>query len=85
MVALLIGLQFEVNKPSSVLKSDTGISATLSVSATVRGALTRTLTRTTLMMDSPPELSPPPELKSSLDPSGLVVHRLTGKNRAAVA
>ena len=38
-----------------------------------------------MMMDSPPELSPPPELKSSLDPSGLVVHEPTGKNRADVA
>ena len=77
MVALLIGLQFEVNKPSSVLKSDTAVSATLSVSATVRGALPRTLTRTSLMMDSPPQLSPPPELKSSLDQSELVVRQLT--------
>ena len=82
MVALPIGLQFEVKEvkePSSVLKSDAGISATLAVSATVRGALTRTLTRTTLMMDSPPQLSPPPELKSSLDQSELVVHELTGR------
>ena len=37
------------------------------------------------MMDSPPQLSPPPELKSSLDPSELVVHELTGENRADVA
>ena len=39
------------------------------------------------MMDSPPELSPPPELKlkSSLDLSELVVHELTGENRADVA
>ena len=37
------------------------------------------------MMDSPPELSPPPELKSALDPSELVVHELTGENRADVA
>ena len=54
MVALLIDLQLEVNKLLSVLKSDTAVSATLSVSATVRGALTRTLMRTTLMMDLPP-------------------------------
>ena len=57
MVAPFIGLQYEVKEvkePSSVLKSDT-TSVTLSVSATGRGALTRTLTRTTLMMmDSPP-------------------------------
>ena len=82
MVALPIGLQFEVKEvkePSSVLKSDT-TSVTLFVSATGRGALTRTLTRTTLMMmDSPPQLSPPPELKSSLDQSELVVHELTGR------
>ena len=31
------------------------------------------------MMDSPPQLSPPPELKSSLDQSELVVHELTGR------
>ena len=30
-----------------------------------------------MMMDSPPELSPPPELKSSLDQSELVVRQLT--------
>ena len=36
MVALLISLQFEVNKPS---KSDTAICATLSVSATVSRGL----------------------------------------------
>ena len=81
MVALPIGLQFEVKEvkePSSVLKSDTA-SVTLFVSATGRGALTRTLTRTTLMMDSPPQLSPPPELKSSLDQSELVIHELTGR------
>ena len=30
------------------------------------------------MMDSPLQLSPPPELKSSLDQSELVVHELTG-------
>ena len=82
MVALLIGLQFEVNKSSLFLKSDTAVSATLSVSATVRGALTGTLTRTTLMMDSPPELSPPPELKSALDPSELVVRQVNGEHRA---
>ena len=29
------------------------------------------------MMDSPPQLSPPPELKSSLDQSELVVRQLT--------
>ena len=29
-----------------------------------------------MMMDSPPQLSPPPELKSSLDPSELVVEHL---------
>ena len=34
------------------------------------------------MMDSPPELSLPPELKSSLDPSELEVRQLTGGNRA---
>ena len=79
MVALLIGLQFEVNKLSSVLKSDTAASATLSVLATVCGALMRTLTRTTLMMDSPPQLSLPPELKSLLDQSELVIHELTGR------
>ena len=28
------------------------------------------------MMDSPPQLSPPPELKSSLDQSELVIHEL---------
>ena len=80
MVALPIGLQFEVEevKEPSVLKSDT-TSVILFVSATGRGALTRTLTRTTLMMDSPPQLSPPPELKSSLDQSELVVHELTGR------
>ena len=33
------------------------------------------------MMDSPPQLSPPPELKSSLDPSELV-RELTGEHRA---
>ena len=33
MVALLISLQFEVNKSSLFLKSDTAASATLSVSA----------------------------------------------------
>ena len=81
MVALPIGLQFEVKEveePSSVLKNDT-TSVILFVSATGRGALTRTLTRTTLMMDSPPQLSPPPELKSSLDQSELVIHELTGR------
>ena len=37
------------------------------------------------MMDSPPQLSPPPELKSSLNPSELVVHELTGEYCADVA
>ena len=32
------------------------------------------------MMDSPPQLSPPPELKSSLDQSELVVRQLTGEH-----
>ena len=36
-------------------------------------------------MAAPPSLSPPPELKSSLDPSELVVHELAGENRADVA
>ena len=35
-----------------------------------------------MMMDSPPQLSPPPELKSSLDPSELEVEHLVRDNAA---
>ena len=32
------------------------------------------------MMDSPPQLSPPPELKSSIGQGGLVVRQLTAEH-----
>ena len=68
----VVGLQFEVALACA---------GSASVSITAPPALSRM----TLMMGSPPELSPPPELKSSLDPSDLVVRELTGENRADVA
>ena len=37
------------------------------------------------MMDLPPQLSPPPKLKSSLDQSELVVRQLTGEHLVLIA